>query len=482
MPATDQLTALDATFLELEQADDSALMHIGGALLFAPLRGSQTPAIEDLREHLDQRLDLLPRYRQKLGVPRTGGLSWPSWEPDQRFEIEAHVRHATLPSPGAEREFLDWISDFYSHRLDRSRPLWEIVLLDGLADGRWALVWKTHHCLVDGVGSVGVVDLLLDARPASASPAPSPPAPSPPDPAPVLASVETWHGWLPHPPALVGQATASGLAAARAGAHALMHPREALERSREVIDLLVRDELIAAPRSSLNVPIGTTRRIATVRVELSELQEIRSALGGKVNDVLLCAATGALRELLLARGEDPPRQGLRAMVPVNIRRDGDHGKLGNKVSSLFVDLPVAEADPLRRYELVRAAVEERKASGQALGVGAVLGLIELAPPVLHAGLARSMYARRLFNVTITNVPGSPRRLNAFGATLVDVVPIVPLAAEHALGIAVVSYGGAVTFGLYADRATVPDLDVLRDAIVASLLELAAVGHAASATT
>ena len=259
-----------------------------------------------------------------------------------------------------------------------------------------------------------------------------------------------------------------------------MHPREALERSRGVIDLLVRDELIAAPHSSLNVPIGATRRIATVHVELEEVQHLRSALGGKVNDVVLCAATGALRELLLARGEDPPRQGLRAMVPVNIRREGDHGELGNKVSSLFVDLPVAEADPLRRYELVRAAVEKRKAGGQALAAGAVTGLTGLAPPVLHASLARSLFAKRLFNVTITNVPASPRRLYAFGAPMVDVVPIVPLAAEHAVGIAVVSYAGGMTFGLCADRATVPDLDVLRDGIVTSLRELAALANATAA--
>ena len=154
----------------------------------------------------------------------------------------------------------------------------------------------------------------------------------------VSASDEARHGWLPHPPEPVGQAAGAGLAAARTGAHALTHPREALERSREVVDLLVRDELIAAPRSSLNVPIGATRRIATAHVELQELQNVRSALGGKVNDVVLCAATGALRELLLARGEDPPHQGLRVMVPVNIRREGAHGELGNKVSSLFVEI------------------------------------------------------------------------------------------------------------------------------------------------
>ena len=465
MPGNDQLTALDATFLELEQADDSALMHIGGALVFDPLPGEGTPAIAKVREHLEHRLDRLPRYRQKLGAPHTGGLSWPSWEPDPRFEIEAHVRHATLPSPGDEATFLDWISDFYSHRLDRSRPLWEIVLLDGLADGRWALVWKTHHCLVDGVGSVDIIDLLFDAQPA-------PRQPSAPDGARVSPSEVAGHAWLPHPPEAVRQSAGAGLAAARAGAHALMHPREAWERSRAVIDLLVRDELIAAPRSSLNVPIGATRRLATVHVELREVQQIRSALGGKVNDVVLCAATGGLRALLLARGEDPPPQGLRAMVPVNIRRDGDHGELGNKVSTLFVELPVADADPLRRYALVRAAAENRKAGGQALAASAVTGLAELAPPVLHAGLARSLYAKRLFNITITNVPGSPRRLYALGATMLDIVPIVPLAAEHAVGIAVISYAGGMTFGLCADRATVPDLDVLRDGIVSSLHELA----------
>jgi len=168
------------------------------------------------------------------------------------------------------------------------------------------------------------------------------------------------------------------------------------------------------------------------------------------------------------------------MVPVNIRREGDRGELGNKVSSLFVELPVAEADPLRRYELVRATVEERKAGGQALAAGAVTGLTELAPPVLHAGLARAMSAKRLFNVTITNIPGSPRRLYAFGAPMVDVVPIVPLAAEHAVAIAAVSYAGGVTFGLYADRAAMPDLDVLRDGIVTSLLELAALADATAA--
>jgi diacylglycerol O-acyltransferase / wax synthase len=253
-------------------------------------------------------LDQLPRYRQKLGAPRTGGLAWPSWERDQRFEIDAHVRHATLPSPGDEPEFLDWLSDFYSHRLDRGRRLWEMVLLDGLAGGRWALVSKTHPCLVDGVGSVDVVGLLLGAKPAPREPS----APQPP------ASALAWLGWLPHPPEPVGQVAGAGLAAARAGAHTLMHPREALQRSRAVIDLLVRDELIAAPRSSMNVEIGATRRIATVHVELQELQKVRSALGGKVNDVVLCAASLALGSAMSRRG----RPAAASASPTAGRRGG----------------------------------------------------------------------------------------------------------------------------------------------------------------
>ena len=471
MAANDQLTALDATFLELEEADDGALMHIGAALVFDAIPGNGTATIGEVRQRLDRRLDLLPRYRQKLDAPRTGGLSWPSWEPDQRFDIAAHVRHATLPSPGDEDGFLEWVSDFYSHRLDRRRPLWEVVLLDGLEDGRWALVCKTHHCIVDGVGSAELLGQLLDAEPETHHA-------SGPAGGQALDPTETRPGWLPHPPAPIGIAVDAGIAAARAGTNALMHPREAFERSRGVIELLVRDELIAAPRSSLNVPIGSTRRIATVHAQLQELQQIRAALGGTVNDVVLCAAAGGLRALLLARGDELPAQGLRAMVPVNVR-GGEDGKLGNRVSSLFIDLPVAETEPRHRYELVVAGTKARKGGGQAIAATAVTGLTGLAPPVLHASLARSLFAKRLFNVTITNVPGSAGRAQAFGAQMVDVVPIVPIAADHALAIAVVSYAGGMTFGICADRATMTDLDVLTSGIRTSLLELATLAHATS---
>ena len=494
MPASDQLTALDATFLELEQDDEGALMHIGSAMVFQPGPGCGVPTVTQLRAHLGERLDRLPRYRQKLGAPRTGGLAWPNWEEDPRFDIETHVRHATLPWPGDEPELLDWVSDFYSHRLDRNRPLWEIVLLDGLAGGRWAIVTKTHHCLVDGIGSVGIVDLLFHPNPAPRQLPPPAPAgnglsldvrryvPLPVTLPSLPVGVPSLPVTVPGPPAPVRQAAGAGLAAARAGAHALVHPRESLERSREVIDLLIRDELFAAPRSSINVPIGATRRIDFVRVELRELQEIRRALGGKLNDVVLAVATGALRELLVARGEQPPKRGLRAMVPVSIRREHDHGELGNKISSLFIELPVAEADSRRRYELVGASTARHKAAGQAEGAGAIIGLTELAPPLLHVSLARALYAKRLFNITITNVPGASEPPSVFGAKLAEVVPIVPLAAEHALGIVAVSFDGQMVFGLCADRASVPDFDVFKAGVISSLAELHALAVAATATT
>jgi diacylglycerol O-acyltransferase len=221
-------------------------------------------------------------YRQKLSPPRTGGLSWPSWEHDQRFELEAHVRHATLPSPGDEHEFLDWISDFYSHRLDRSRPLWEVALLGGLAHERWALVWKTHHCLVDGVGSVDIAHLLLDTEP-------TPPEPAAGHAAPGSASAEARHRWLPDSPALLAQTAGASIGGrSRRRARAAASPRGG--------GALAGGDRPARPRpadrgTALEPERADQRKqIATAHADLQELQQVRSAVGGTVNDVVLCAA------------------------------------------------------------------------------------------------------------------------------------------------------------------------------------------------
>jgi diacylglycerol O-acyltransferase / wax synthase len=460
---SDTLTALDATFLELEQHDEGALMSIGGVSVFDPVPGGGAPTVEELCANLGERLDQLPRYSQRLSSTRTGGFAWPRWTDDDRFRIPDHVTHVALPEPGGHRELCDWAADFYSHRLDRTRPLWEMALIEGLAEGRWAIAHKTHHCLVDGVGSVDVAYLLLDTElnpPQRRLAAPPP-----------LDNDSLLRSFVPSPPQPIADVARASARVAGAGVHAALHPREVLARSRSLAELIVRDELIGAPHTSLNLPIGSTRRFAVVNRSLAELKAVRVGLGGSINDVVLAACTVGLRHLLLERGEKLPRRGLRAMVPMNIRQDSERLALGNRVSSLFVDLPVAEGVALLRHRQIVAATERLKSSGAATGAETMIDLAALAPPVVHATLARSVYATRLFNVTITNVPGPQIPLYAFGAQLREVHPVVPLAAEHSLGIAIFSYNGLVTFGVIADRESTPDIDVLAHGIEEGIDEL-----------
>jgi diacylglycerol O-acyltransferase len=474
---SEHLTPLDATFLELEQADDSAHMHIGAIMVFdaSPDRGA--PSREELCRHLTSRLGQLPRYRQRLSEPHTGGLSWPEWKADPAFDISRHVARAALPAPGGYEELQEWASGFFSQRLDRHRPLWEMALVEGLADGRWALATKTHHCMVDGVGSIDVGHLILDATP-DAEPGEVPgsvdadrleSAAHPTAPGTLARLAGAWTGLLP---------TDTILHAAQMGAHGMLHPREALHRARSALDMIVRDELHAAPHTSLNEPIGTRRRFDVVRVPLADVKEIKDSLGGTINDVALAVTAGGLRALLESRGEALPVGGLRAMVPMNIRAASEHLALGNRVSSLFVELPVVDADPVRRYrETVDGSQALKSEGGQGDGTTAVMDLTGLAPPVIHATFAQALYATRLFNVTITNVPGPQQTLYAFGAPLREIHPLVPLAAEHAVGVALVSYDGSVFFGVVADRDTVPDLDVLLSAVRASVEALLAAARA-----
>ena len=463
---TEQLSPLDATFLELEQADETAHMHIGAALVFDQLPGGGAPSLDELRTHLLERIGALPRYRQRLSEPHTGGLNWPSWETDPDFDIRNHVRRAALPEP-TDDALLEWLGRFWSHRLDRLRPLWETVLVEGLPEGRWALCTKTHHCLVDGVGATDVGDVLLDISPEGAAAENGHPPWTMRDP-----NERNGHGVLGVP-----------LRVAREGAGVMRHPGrlvDALRRSAALAELILRDEVIAAPHSSLNRPIGTERRFEVVRVPLAQLKEIKSGLGGTVNDVVLAAVAGGLRQVLLARGEEPPRQGLRAMVPVNIRAAGDHLSLGNRITSLFVHLPVAEGDPLGRYRAALEEAESLKRGTQAVGGSTLIGVAGAAPPVIHSVIARSLFASRLFNVTVTNVPGRQYPLYAFGARLREVFPLVPIAAEHAVGIAIFSYDGNVVFGINADRDTMPDVELLRDGIEDALDSMLALAHTGAA--
>jgi WS/DGAT/MGAT family acyltransferase len=327
--------------------------------------------------------------------------------------------------------------------------------------------------MIDGVGSVDLGQTLLDTQPEH-NPLPAP--------------AENGDGEPPIPEygggrvrSVARRVARPGLSMARAGLHAAesaigvaTHPsraREAVHRSRALAELIVRDELIAAPKTSLNRPIGAKRRLAVLRRELDELREVKQALGGTVNDVVLASAAGGLRRLLQHRGEPLPPRGLRAMVPMNVRTAGDRLAMGNRISSLFVHLPVAAGDEGSRYELQLEEAEKLKAGPQSEGTSSMLDLTSHMPPVLHSFVARSLFATRLFNVTITNVPGPQAPLYCFGSRVQEIWPLVPIAAEHAIGLAVFSYDGTLYFCLNVDRNTCGDVDVLSKGIEASLDEL-----------
>jgi len=457
---TDVLSALDETFLELEELEPGALMNIGAILVFDALPEGGAPTLSALRASRLELLDQLPRYTQRLSSTRTGRFARPCWEPAEQFDIADHVYRVGLPAPGGDRELFEWTGEFFSHPLDRTKPLWELVLVEGLEGGRWALASKIHHCMVDGVGSAGLMDVTMSRSPERAAPVVE---------APWIAAKgeQSHHGVDP-----VLQATSAGAHAGSAVVHAALHPRDALARSRSLASLLVRDGLSGAERTSLNVPIGQDRRFALVRVPLSDLKEIGRRLGATVNDVALAACASGLRRLLIERDEQLPARGLRAMVPVNVRDASDRSGSGNRVSSVFVELPVAEPMAEVRLARIHEATSQLTASHAATGPTTLLDLAELAPPVVvRAALARTAFSTRLFAITITNVPGPRETLYEFGAPLREVHPIVPLAAEHAVGIAIFSYAGLVTLGINADARSMHDLDVLVQGIEHGINEL-----------
>ncbi len=461
----ERLTSLDATFLELEQADEGAMMHIGGALVFEPGESGETPTPEQLCELLDDRSPLLPRFRRRLSEPRVHGLRRPAWVDDTEYDNGAHVRHATLPAPGGEAELHAWLADFWSHRLDRARPLWEMTLVDGLADGGWMLATKTHHAMVDGVGSVDIGHILLDAErhpkppqhPANGSSNGAVNAGSP---------ASNGHGAANGSLHLPGWDQAAAAARLARGAGGLVrHPDRLVHAGEAAVamgEILWKDEVHGSRDSSLNVRIGTTRRFATVVLDLDEVKAVKRRLGGTVNDVILAVAAGGLRTLLDERGEtlDTP---LRAMVPVNLRSDDD-SDMGNRVTSLFVELPIGESQLRARYERTREAAMELKSGTAALGGSTIVVTAGVAPPLLHETIAKMLFAPRLFNLTITNVPGPQIPLYALGCRMRRIIPLVPLFAGHTVGMAIVSYDGELVFGINADFAAVPDLELLSSAL------------------
>ncbi len=474
----EQLSPLDATFLELEQLDEGGTMHIGAVMVFDSPTGSGAPPVQRLIAEMAPRLDPVPRFSQRLSTTHIGGLHWPTWERVEGFDVSDHVRRAMLPAPGGDEELFEWAGDFFSHRLDRTRPLWEMVIVDGLARGRWAAATKLHHSLVDGVGSLDIGQMLLDSEPrkprAVTARRAAGTARAEIETDPLAGNDSSGRPWWAPPGLLVR--------GARAGVGLALHPQRLpgiVDHTAKLAELLARNELIAAPHTSLNHPIGPTRRFRAVRLRLDEINAVRRTLGGTVNDVALAVAAGGLRRMLLDRGDDlPGAPGLRAMVPVNVRAAEDELHMGNRVSTLFVHLPVDEPDPGARLGRVVAESHKLKEGHKVVGATTLIDLTGLAPPALHVHLAGQLYAPRLFNLTITNVPGPRTKLYALDCPMRELLPLVPLAADRAIGIAMFSYDGTMCFGLAADRDSVPDLHVLAQGMEESFSELLALAGAA----
>jgi diacylglycerol O-acyltransferase / wax synthase len=466
MSNPDRLTGLDASFLALEDA--GAHMHVGSCLLFE----GEAPAYTDFLAKLDSRLHLVPRYRQKLAFPPLTQAR-PVWVDDPHFNPGYHVRHTALPEPASLEQLRNLAGRVLAQRLDRTKPLWEIWLVDRVEGGRFAMISKTHHCLVDGVSGVDIATVLFDVEP-DPEPPPEPPPPWFPKPEPSQAT-------------LIADALADGVSApldaARLAADALTHPDKAaaqLGKAAVGIGAMLRAGLQGAPPSPYNVPIGPHRRFAWTDGDLGQFKAIKTALGGTVNDVVLTVVTGALRTHMQANGHEADGVELKAMVPMSVRAETERGALGNRVTSMFAPLPVHAADPVERFEIVHEAMKGLKESGQAVGAELLTQLAGFAPPTVLSQASRLQSQQRAFNVVVTNVPGPQFPLFMLGRRLLRIYPQVPLVRNTALGIAIMSYDGTLDFGLLGDYDALPDLDDLAAALRDAIAELAAAAGVATA--
>ena len=455
----DRLGPLDAEFVEAENEDPHVSMAIGSIAVFA----GPAPRFDDFVSAIEQRLPLVPRYRQKLRtIPFRIGP--PVWIDDPNFDLRYHLRRTALPKPGGDAELSELMARVMSQRLDRDRPLWEYWMVTGLRRGHWALISKVHHSMVDGVSGTDLYRVIfgpapdgdgLDEKPAAREPT----------------TLE-----------LMAQATADNLLlpARRAGAamKSLSRPLPALD---ELMALgraawTISSAVPPAPPSSLTGPIGQQRRYTWVRVPLDDIRAVKASLGGTVNDAVLAAITAGFRTLLLSRGETPHAHTVPSLVPVSLRAPGEERIYDNRVSAMIVHLPVHLPDPIEQLASIRKELGVLKESGEAT-VGAAAASLAPYFPYYLTSLARLSYRlpqRNLVTVT-TNVPGPRQQLSCLGRPLVEILPYVPLASTIRIGIAIFSYCDQITFGITGDYDTTPDLEVLAQAIgdgVATLVKAA----------
>ena len=457
----DRLSPLDASFLHIE--DHVSHMHIASIAIFE----GPPPPFGDIVAMVDAKLDLVPRYRQKVRfVPLE--LGRPVWVDDPHFNIEYHLRHTALPSPGGESDLRKLVGRVMSQQLDRSKPLWEIWVVEGLEDGRWAMLSKTHHALVDGVAGTDLLAVVMDLSPETTRPEHSEWVPRP-----MPSGLELVVDALEN----IVRSPYEQLRAARAQARVVRRMAGyALEVAGGLFALsgLVRP----MPPSSLNGPLGPHRRYAWATTSVDDIKRVRKSVGGTFNDVVLACITNGFRELLLSRGEDVERV-VRTLVPVSVRPRDDSGKaigdgtLENKVSAMFAELPVDIEDPVLRLHTISAQMKDLKDSKQAVAGEALTSMSGFAPPMLLAlGMRLATRAsQRNVNTVTTNVPGPQFPLYAAGRRMIRAFPYVPLGGQIRLGIAIFSYDGEVNFGITGDYDSTADIDVLSSGIEDGMTQL-----------
>jgi len=445
----ERMSTLDAEFLHLE--DGIAHMHIGAVCVFA----DPSPSFDEIAAMITAKLHLIPRYRQRVrSVPFE--LGRPVWVDDPHFNLDYHLRHTALPAPGDDAAFCRLMGRIMSQPLDRDRPLWETWLVESLEGGRWALVFKIHHCMVDGIAGIELLRVVLDleANTTVGVPEPWQPQPEPPG---VTKVLDAWGGLA-----------TDVLATARGLPRAISHPTNAIRSAVATVRGLAHfaGDLAATPPLSIEGSIGPHRTWAQSSASLGHVQRIRSAFGGTINDVVLAAVSGGYRELLLSRGEDADRARVRSLVPVSTRHDDGQGVPDNRVSAVLYDLPVQIADPVERLQVVHEQMSELKASHVAEAGEVVIAVGNLAPPMVVGTVSRMVIRaihrlpQRSINTVTTNVPGPQFPLYCLGREVLENLPFVPISHGVRVSTAILSYNGLLFFGITGDYETAPDVRVL----------------------
>jgi diacylglycerol O-acyltransferase / wax synthase len=468
MAPTERLSTQDSSFVMFEQR--ATHMHVAAAALFevGPLRTAAGGLDAGrIARYVESRLGQLPHYRQKLAFAPVSGH--PVWVDDEHFDLDYHVRHTALPRPGSDEDLKRLAGRILSQPLDRDRPLWEIWIIEGLAGDRFALLNKVHHCMVDGASGVNLMTLLFRTDTDDTIP----PA----------------DAWFPRPhPSGVRLALDEVIERSRAPLEiwrdlgsALRDPGKALRSAREravSVGEALRTGFHLPSDTGLNRPIGPHRRVEWRVFDLAEIKSLARRLGGTVNDVVLTMVTGSVRRFLSRRREPLEEIDYRVVIPVNMRSaSGDPG-VANRVSAFFLSLPVAEPDPVKRFQAVHEETVRLKASRAADGIDFFTQLVERSGSTWLTQLGVRLAARvQPYNQTVSNVPGPRFPLYVLGARLLELYPLPPLFERQGLATAVLSYDGRVCWGLVADRDGVPDLAAMAEDVEAALEELRRVAPA-----